>query len=82
MEMHVRVIPSLEQVVADTLGSGEESLLGAEGERREVGAVLRVVGDVAGDGGGVRRPRGRRRLHLVRRAHRGMGNCVEHSVCV
>lgn len=61
-------------MVADALGGGVEGLLGAECERREVGAVLRVVGDVAGDGGGILRRRAGRRLHLVRRAHRGVGN--------
>jgi hypothetical protein len=71
----------LEEVVADALGGGEVCRLRAEGERREVGAVLRVEGDVAGDGGGVLRRGAGRRLDLVRRAHGGVvGNSLGESV--
>jgi hypothetical protein len=58
----------LDEVVADALGGGVEGLLGPERERREVGAVLRVVGDVAGDVGGLLRRGAGRRLHLLGRA--------------
>jgi len=57
----------LDEVVADALGGGVEGLLGPERERREVGAVLRVVGDVAGDLGGLIRRGAGRRLHFLGR---------------
>jgi hypothetical protein len=58
----------LEEVVAGTLGGGVEGLLGAELERREVGAVGGVVGDVAGDVRGLLSRGAGRRLHLLRGA--------------
>jgi len=67
VEMHVRVVPSLDEVVADALGGGVEGLLGPERERREVWAVLSVVGDVAGDLGGLIRRGAGRRLHFLGR---------------
>jgi hypothetical protein len=58
----------LDEVVAGALGGGVEGLLGAELERREVGAVGGVVGDVAGDVRGLLRRGAGRRLHLLRGA--------------
>lgn len=64
----LRARSHLDEVVADALGSGVEGLLRPERGWREVGVVLRVVGDVAGDVRGLLRRRARRRLHLLGRA--------------
>jgi hypothetical protein len=58
----------LDEVVADALGGGVKGLLGSELERREVGGVGGVVGDVAGNVRGLLGRGAGRRLHLLRGA--------------